>query len=167
MEDLDSHHSPLPPPSNLAYDAFNLLLASLPKKRTSEAAKFVKKLDDIPEISLPGKGPIQVALSLANRALIGQFTGLWPSPKSTEIWVAKNWAPLIKHSVSSYFLGKGYFLFEFMDKEDKELIFRNGPYFMGPQGLYLNKWTPDFDPAVDVPNAVLVWVRLPNLPMHC
>eukprot|EP00253_Pinus_taeda_P014586 PITA_14586 len=38
---------------------------------------------------------------------------------------------------------------------------------MGPQGLYLNKWTPDFDPAVDVPSAIPVWVRLPNLPMHC
>eukprot|EP00253_Pinus_taeda_P013340 PITA_13340 len=38
---------------------------------------------------------------------------------------------------------------------------------MGPQGLYLNKWTPDFDPAVDVPKVVPVWVRLPNLPVHC
>lgn len=37
---------------------------------------------------------------------------------------------------------------------------------MGPQGLYLNKWTPDFDPTVDVPSVVPVWVRLPNLPMH-
>lgn len=26
---------------------------------------------------------------------------------------------------------------------------------------------PDFDPSVDVPLAVPVWVCLPNLPMHC
>jgi len=38
---------------------------------------------------------------------------------------------------------------------------------MGPQGLYLNKWMPDFDPSVDVPTAIPVWVRLPNLPVHC
>ena len=38
---------------------------------------------------------------------------------------------------------------------------------MGSQGLYLNKWTADFDPAVDVPKVVPVWVRLPNLPVHC
>ena len=38
---------------------------------------------------------------------------------------------------------------------------------MGPQGLYLNKWTPDFDPSLDVPSAVPVWVRLPHLPLHC
>ena len=58
-------------------------------------------------------------------------------------------------------------MFEFISEEDRDLVFRNGPYFMGTQGLYLNKWTPDFDPAIDLPKEVLVWVRLPNLPMHC
>lgn len=127
----------------------------------------MKRLEDIPEIALPPEGPIRVALSLADRALVGWFTGLWPSPKTTENWVARNWAPLIQNKLTSYFLRRGYFLFEFSAKEDKDLIFRNGPYFMDPQGLYLNKWTPDFDPAVDVPTAVPVWVRLPNLPVHC
>ena len=153
------------PPSDAA--AFLKLLESLPKKKISKTAKFVKRVEDIPEISLPPDGPIKVALSLAERALVGQFTGLWPSPKTTESWVARNWAPLIKDRVTSYFLGKGFFLFEFSDKDDKDLIFQNGPYFMGPQGLYLKKWTLDFDPTVDVPTTVPVWVRLPNLPVHC
>jgi hypothetical protein len=167
MEAQDPPHgsSHATPPD--AEVVFSSLLASLPKKKKFEATKFIKKLDDVPEVNLPPEGPIQVTLSLADRALVGQFTGLWPSPKSTENWVVKNWNPLIKNKVTSYFLGRGYFLFEFNTKEDKDLIFRNGPYFMGPQGLYLNKWTPDFDPAVDVPTAVPVWVRLPNLPVHC
>lgn len=38
---------------------------------------------------------------------------------------------------------------------------------MGNQGRYLNKWNPDFDPSVDVPKEAQVWVRLPNLPIHC
>jgi len=38
---------------------------------------------------------------------------------------------------------------------------------MGPQGLYLNRWTSDFDPVVNVPMVVPVWVRLPNLLVHC
>jgi hypothetical protein len=38
---------------------------------------------------------------------------------------------------------------------------------MGTQGLYLNRWTPSFDPASEVPKDVPVWVRLPNLPIHC
>jgi len=37
---------------------------------------------------------------------------------------------------------------------------------MDSRGLYLNKWTPDFDPELDVHNAVSVWVRLPHLLLH-
>ena len=80
---------PSPPPPSTA-EAFKTLLPSLPKKKCMEAAKFVKRLEDIPEIALPPEGPIQVALSLENRALVGQFTGLWPSLKSIENWVARN-----------------------------------------------------------------------------
>lgn len=38
---------------------------------------------------------------------------------------------------------------------------------MGPQAMYLNRWTSDFDPIVDVPTAVPICVKLPNLPVHC
>ena len=31
----------------------------------------------------------------------------------------------------------------------------------------MNKWMPDFDPEMDVPNVVPIWVRLPHLPLHC
>ena len=37
---------------------------------------------------------------------------------------------------------------------------------MGPQGLYLNKWTSNFDPTQDVLSIFLVWVRLSLLPLH-
>ena len=37
---------------------------------------------------------------------------------------------------------------------------------MGLQGLYLNMWTPDFDPTQDVPSVVHVQVRLPHLPLQ-
>lgn len=37
---------------------------------------------------------------------------------------------------------------------------------MDSRGLYLNKLTPDFDPELDVPSAVSVWLWLPHLPLH-
>ena len=37
---------------------------------------------------------------------------------------------------------------------------------MGPQGLYLNKWTPNFDLNQDIPFVVPVWVRLPHIPLY-
>ena len=38
---------------------------------------------------------------------------------------------------------------------------------MDSRGLYLNRWLSDFDPEMDIPNAVPVWVHLPHLPLHC
>ena len=64
-------------------------------------------------------------------------------------------------------VGRGYYVFVFDSAEDRYLIFQNGHYFMGPRGLYLNKWTPNFDPTQDIPSGVPVWVRLPHLPLHC
>ena len=117
---------------------------------------FVKRIEDVPKVALPLEETIRVALSLVDRALIRQFTGLWPLPKTTDSWVQRNWRPLISKNVASYAVGRGYFLFDFESKEDKELIFRNEPYFTGPQGIYLNGWTPDFDPEADTPKAVPV-----------
>jgi hypothetical protein len=110
---------------------------------------------------------MHVAISLSDRGLVGQFMGLWPSARSTDNWIQRNWHPLIQNSVTCYAVGRGFFIFEFISQEDRDLIFRNGPYFMGAQGIYLNHWTPSFDPVVEVPKDVLVWVRLPNLPIHC
>ena len=160
----------LPPPSvpSSTKEAFNLLLRSPGSNPVPPSIpKFIKKLDSIPEIDLPSEIPIKVALALSDRGLVGQFMGLWPSTKTTDDWIQRNWRPQLKNSVTCYPVGRGFFIFEFISKEDRDLIFRNGPYFMGPQGLYLNRWTPDFNAEVDVPKEVPVWVRLPNLPVHC
>lgn len=120
---------PLPP----EVQAFKSLVASGPKRPPSATMqKFVKKMDTIPSVALPEEETCKAALNLAEKGLIGQFTGLWPSPKTVEEWTQRNWKPLIKEGVKSYFVGKGYFVFVFESPDDKGLIFRNGPYFMGP-----------------------------------
>jgi hypothetical protein len=149
-------------------DAFRKLVGSSRKRPgPPQVPKFIKKLEEIPEIALPESQPVKIALALADRGLVGQFMGLWPSPKTTDDWIQRNWKPHLQHGVTCYSVGRGFFIFEFIDKADRDLIFRSGPYFMGTQGLYLNRWTPDFDPNVDSPKEVPVWVRLPNLPVHC
>ena len=106
-------------------------------------------------------------MNILDRGFIGQFTSLCPSPKEIEGWVQRNWKPLISDGICNNLVGKGYYVFLFENSEDRDLIFRNEPHFMGPQGLYLNKWTLDFDLNQDVPSVVLVWVRLSHLPLHC
>ena len=116
----------------------------------------MKKLDDLQEVTLPPTLPCMAAIALSERSLIGQFIGLWPSLKTVQRWVERNWFDKTQGKISIRFFGKGYFTFHFETKEDKDLIFRNGPYFMDSRGLYLNKWTPDFDPELDIPGVVPV-----------
>jgi len=159
---------PSPTPPSSSTEAFRSLISQKGKKRSHpEVPKFIKKLDEIPEMALPEDQPIKIALALVDRGLVGQFMGRWPTTKSTDEWVQRNWRSLLPNNVICYAVGRSFFIFEFTTKEDRDLVFRNGPYFMGNQGLFLNKWTLDFDPSVDVPKEVHVWVRLPNLPIHC
>ena len=128
------------PPSISDEDAFRRLLQSRGKQISpSVIPKFIKKLEEIPEIALPEEKPMKIALALAKRGLVGQFMGLWPSTKSIDDWIQRNWKPNLNHGVTCYPIGRGFFVFEFISEEDRDLIFRNGPYFMGMQGLYLNK----------------------------
>ena len=138
-------------------DQFQHIMASLPLVQAVVALSswFVKQ-EDIPEVNLSSVASKRKAVTLSEKGLIGLFTGLWPSPHSIEVWLNKNWRTLIQGEVQQIFCGKGYFAFIFEKKEDRDLIFKNGPYFMGPRGMYLNKWDLSFNPEKDIPKAVLV-----------
>ena len=162
---------PLDPPpedprSKLDQD-FQALAPSVPNPPVTKppTSNFVKRVA-VPKVQIMSTASRMKALALRERGLIGQFSGIWPSPKSMEIWISKNWMPFITGGLQHYFCGKGFYTFLFENKEDKDLIFRSGLYFMGPRGLYLNRWTLSFDSEKDVPLAVSVWVQLPHLPLH-
>ena len=119
-------------PPDLRLDAFDRLISSQNRRSgKGDPPKFVKRIEDVPEVALPPEETIQVALSLVDQALIRQFTGLWPSPKTTDSWVQRNWRPLISKNVASYSVGRGYFLLDFESKEDKDLILGMGPISWG------------------------------------
>ena len=121
-----------PPSSSSDEEAFRRHFSSRGKKTSpSKIPKFIKKLEEIPEIALPKEKPMEIALALAKRGLVGQFMGLCPSTKTTDDWIQRNWKPNLKHEVSCYPVGRGFFVFKFISEEDRDLIFRNGPYFMG------------------------------------
>jgi len=153
--------------SNLEAPFASLIADQGVPKAKPVASKFVKKLDEIPEIALPPTLPRKATISLAERGLVGQFTSLWPSPRAVQKWVERNWSANIHGKIAIRFYGRGYYTFLFESKEDRNLIFRNGPYFMDSRGLYLNRWSLDFDLDMDIANAVPIWVRLPHLPLHC
>jgi hypothetical protein len=92
--------------------------------------------------------------------------GLWPSLHQIDLWIEWNWHPLVQARMNHFFYGKVFYILYIEPKEDKDIIFRNNPYFFGPIGLYLNKWFPYFDQENDIPSAIPVWVRLPHFHFH-
>ena len=76
-----------PPPLPPEMDAFKWLVSSYGKrKRGPNLQRFVKKLD-IPLVELPAERTFRPTLNIAERGLIGKFTGLWPSLKAIDGWV--------------------------------------------------------------------------------
>jgi hypothetical protein len=147
-------------------EAFKVLVHSTgPKSKPSLSSKFVKNMEEIPSLELSPEEPCNISLLLAEKALIGKFTGLWPSPKMVEAWMDDRWKSLIQGNVSLCAVGRGFFVFSFSRIEDHDLVFRSGPYFMGSRGLFLAPWTLEFNPGAEI-TAALVWVRLPHLPLH-
>jgi hypothetical protein len=53
----------------------------------------------------------------------GQFTRLWPSPKVMASWLDLKWRKIIKGQLSIAFYGKGFYVFVFENKADRDLIF--------------------------------------------
>jgi hypothetical protein len=129
-------------------EAFKMLFSNL--KPTNGAHpmlnKFVKMMDIIPHLDVSIATPRKKSLILHEHTLVGKFTSLWPSPKSIESWVAKQWAPKPQGQVILFSSGRGFFIFVFHSKEDQDLIFHLGPYFMGSGGLFLTRLSLDFNP---------------------
>ena len=76
-----------PPPLPPELEAFKFLISSCGKRKGSPLSQSFVKKTDIPSVDLPTERPCRTALNLAKRGLIGQFIGLWPSPKVVEGWV--------------------------------------------------------------------------------
>jgi len=88
MEGCDSPHQQGPKEKVATFAS--LISANGAPKIKPTTTKFVKKLEEIPKISLPPSLPKKVAISLFERGLVGQFTGLWPSPRVVQKWVERN-----------------------------------------------------------------------------
>ena len=77
-----------PPPLPPKLDAFKRLVASCGKRKGGPSQKFVKKVD-IPSIKLHADRIYRSTLNIVEHGIIGQFNGLWPSPKAIDSWVQK------------------------------------------------------------------------------
>ena len=118
------------PPLDPDLEEFNghfqrIVASSAPlSSSVSSSSHFVKR-SQVPSVKLSFMASKRKVVTLSEKGLIGLFTGLWPSPRSVEVWLNKNWRVLIQGEVQQMFCSKGYFAFIFEKRGS---------------GSYLQKW---------------------------
>ena len=104
--------------------------------------------------------------ALTNRALVCCFNGYWPKLVDLHNWLEVSWKPLLSQPFSIYPSARGFFVIDFDKQGDKSTIVEVGPWFWGSSSLFMQHWSPTFNPSTISISTVLVWVRLPNLSLH-
>lgn len=114
-------------------------------------------------IVLLGEEAIDDALCFSKRGLVCRFNGLQPCLVDLHQWISKN---LLHDQNNIYPLAHHFFVEMFETLNDKNAIFNNGTWFWGRVGIFMQPWSPSFDPLTTSISFALVWVKLPNLPLH-
>ncbi|GLJ50096.1 hypothetical protein SUGI_1065500 [Cryptomeria japonica] len=94
-------------------------------------------------------------------AVIAKIIGLnWPR-KEIRNWVECNWG---KRTVTK-FIAKGFFVVLF-EKEERNRVLTDRNWFILSHAVYIQPWTPHFDPTPLAVYSEPVWIRLYNLPIE-
>nr|POE71077.1 hypothetical protein CFP56_58433 [Quercus suber] len=63
-------------------------------------------------------------------------------------------------------LGFDFFLIKFELSEDVDYVLKEGPWFIGQNFLAIRQWEPEFEASSSTLSSVVVWIRLPELPIE-
>ncbi|GLJ25222.1 hypothetical protein SUGI_0482550 [Cryptomeria japonica] len=92
-------------------------------------------------------------------AIIAKFIGPKLSRKEIHAWVVEQWGGHIMIK----FLCKGFFVAVFPNEDDRDHIINLQNWFRDEHPLYIQSWTPNFDPTSIAVYDKPVWIRLYNL----
>ncbi|GLJ54923.1 hypothetical protein SUGI_1179210 [Cryptomeria japonica] len=96
-----------------------------------------------------------------NQAVIARIIGLNWSKKAITEWVEGNWGS----QVVIKFIPKGFFVVLFEEELVRDSILNQRSWFVNKHALYLQPWTPNFNPIPLVYYSAPIWIRLYNLPI--
>ncbi|XP_008780119.2 dapper homolog 3-like [Phoenix dactylifera] len=82
-------------------------------------------------------------------------------------WVVKEIrrAGKLDYDAECFTLSEGVIAIRFANENDREAAMRNGPWMVAGQVLAMDRWRPSFVPKPGCFGRVVVWLRLPSLPM--
>lgn len=100
-----------------------------------------------------------------NFCLVGKIFGQPVSATVVHDKCLANWQGL-QGSVTIERLGNLWFRIEFTQEEDLVYVLDNRPWFVKGRIFHLRRWTPSFSATIAKIDNLIVWVRLPFLPLH-
>ena len=103
------------PPFSSGGTTFQAIVSSLLKEVKSKPtpSHFLKRFENIPTIFLLPMTLHLKALAFLEWGLLGQFSGLWPSPMFMEFCILKSWKVLIKGDKTHYAHARSFYSFLF------------------------------------------------------
>ena len=84
-----------------------------------------------------------------------------PNQKPYTEWVFSSWTP----NYDIYLCFKGFVIEQFDTHKDMDFALNEEPRFWGRVRLFITPWFSNFDATNMVVTTLLVWIRLPNLPL--
>ncbi|CAO2827739.1 unnamed protein product [Amaranthus hypochondriacus] len=80
-------------------------------------------------------------------------------------FIRKHWSFVSMPTIHQH--EEGYFVMRFNTDSECEDVIKGGPYFLNRAPMVVKKWNRNFDFKEEIMRIIPVWVRLPNLPLHC
>ena len=80
-------------------------------------------------------------------------------------FIREHWSYIQMPFIHPY--DEGYFVLQFNLESECSLILKGGPYFLNRAPVVVKKWSTQFHFKAEILRVILVWVRLPSLPLHC
>lgn len=80
-------------------------------------------------------------------------------------WIRKTWNP--EGDFDILLVANNFLMVNFSCIVDRNQAFKGGPYFYNHVGLFIKQLHMGFNSAEEIPSLILVWVRLPRLPLEC
>ncbi|GLJ26389.1 hypothetical protein SUGI_0508730 [Cryptomeria japonica] len=96
------------------------------------------------------------------QAVIARFIGPKMFKKSIHDWVDNNWGKRIVIK----FIPKGFFVAIFTEESERNHILEKENWYLGNHPLYIQPWTPNFDPTPSAVYEEPVSICLFNLPIE-
>ncbi|XP_008807968.2 uncharacterized protein LOC103720159 [Phoenix dactylifera] len=113
---------------------------------------------DVPEEELEGNRS-----EWRNTTIIGRSLGRYVPTD----WVAREIKRVgrLGYNVECFVLMDGFFAVRFANEDDRKAAMVNGPWMVAGQLLAMDRWRPNFIPDDEGVSRVVVWLRLPRLPL--